>query len=201
MRRLPPPPDGALEWDGRADLRLPPGCGVLHAVRPATAELPLRIVFARGGERLKPAGARYTRTLRNLFQEEAFPPWIRERLPLVELEGELAAVVAQELLAGVRGRAAATLEHAILEPFERRRRVLLPSYQAWKETGAVLAALVASGSARWPNVCRSLVNDVLLAMSCREAGVVLVTLNTRDFARIAEVRPFDFVAPWPVPMS
>jgi tRNA(Ile)-lysidine synthase len=92
MRRLPPPPDGALEWDGRADLRLPPGCGVLHAVRPATAELPLRIVFARGGERLKPAGARYTRTLRNLFQEEAFPPWIRERLPLVELEGELAAV-------------------------------------------------------------------------------------------------------------
>jgi predicted nucleic acid-binding protein len=113
----------------------------------------------------------------------------------------LAAVVAQELLAGVRGRAAATLEHAILEPFERRRRVLLPSYQAWKETGAVLAALVASGSARWPNVSRSLVNDVLLAMSCREAGVVLVTLNTRDFARIAEVRPFDFVAPWPVPMS
>jgi hypothetical protein len=28
---------------------------------------------------------------------------------------------------------------------------------------------------------------------------VLVTSNARDFARIAEVRPFDFVAPWPVP--
>jgi tRNA(Ile)-lysidine synthase len=93
MRRLPPPPGGlSLEWDGRAELRLPPGCGVLHAVRPAGAELPLRVVFARGGERLKPAGSRFTRTLRNLFQEEAFPPWIRERLPLVELEGELAAV-------------------------------------------------------------------------------------------------------------
>ena len=93
MRRLPPPPEGlALEWDGRRDLALPPGCGVLAAVRPARAELPLRIVFARGGERLKPAGSRYTRTLRNLFQEEAIPPWIRERLPLVQLEGELAAV-------------------------------------------------------------------------------------------------------------
>lgn len=93
MRRLPPPPGGlALEWDGRRDLALPPGCGVLAAVKPARAELPLRIVFAQGGERLKPAGSRYTRTLRNLFQEEAIPPWIRERLPLVQLDGQLAAV-------------------------------------------------------------------------------------------------------------
>ena len=94
MPRLPPPParDQALEWDGRADLHLPPGCGVLAAVKPARDELPLRVVFTRGGERLKPAGSRFTRTLRNLFQEEAIPPWIRERLPLVELNGELAAV-------------------------------------------------------------------------------------------------------------
>jgi hypothetical protein len=31
--------------------------------------------------------------------------------------------------------------------------------------------------------------------------VVLVTENTRDFERIAQVRRFDFVAPWPVPSS
>ena len=94
MPRLPPPPtrDQSLEWDGRADLVLPPGCGVLAAVKPAQEELPLRIVFTRGGERLKPAGSRSPRTLRNLFQEEGIPPWIRERLPLVQLDGELAAV-------------------------------------------------------------------------------------------------------------
>ncbi|MGH8441942.1 MAG: tRNA lysidine(34) synthetase TilS [Nevskiaceae bacterium] len=94
MARLAPAPapGTALEWDGRADLKLPPGCGELKALKPARAELPLRVVFARGGERLKPVGSRYTRTLRNLFQEEAIPPWIRERLPLVELDGELAAV-------------------------------------------------------------------------------------------------------------
>jgi len=93
MHRLPPAPQGlALEWDGRADLRLPPGCGVLHAVKPARAELPLRVVFASGGERLKPVGSRYTRTLRNLFQEAAVPPWVRERMPLLELDGELAGV-------------------------------------------------------------------------------------------------------------
>jgi tRNA(Ile)-lysidine synthase len=93
MHRLLAAPQGlALEWDGRADLALPAGCGVLRAVKPAKAELPLRVVFARGGERLKPVGARFTRTLRNLFQEEAIPPWVRERLPLIELDGELAAV-------------------------------------------------------------------------------------------------------------
>ena len=43
----------------------------------------------------------------------------------------------------------------------------------------------------------SFVNDVMLAMSCRETGAVLITGNTRDFARIASVRAFDFVPPWP----
>ena len=38
---------------------------------------------------------------------------------------------------------------------------------------------------------------MLLAPSCRESGVVLVTANTRDFARIARLAAFDFVAPWP----
>jgi tRNA(Ile)-lysidine synthase len=93
MHRLPPPPQGVtLEWDGRADLKLPEGCGVLRAIKPATAEMPLRVSFMRGGERLKPAGSRYTRTLRNLFQEEAIATWIRERMPLIYLEGELAAI-------------------------------------------------------------------------------------------------------------
>jgi len=38
-------------------------------------------------------------------------------------------------------------------------------------------------------------------MSCRESGIVLVTKNVRDFARIAAVRPFDFVPPWPIPAA
>ena len=111
----------------------------------------------------------------------------------------LSAVVAQELLAGAKGNAAKVIQESVLEPFERRGRVIVPSYPAWKETGAVLSALIARGAARWPEVSRSFVNDILLALSCREAGVVLVTENLRDFERIAEVRRFDFVAPWPSP--
>lgn len=109
----------------------------------------------------------------------------------------LSAVVVQELRAGVRGQAATRLESVIVAPFERRGRVFTPSYAAWKESGRVLAELV--GGADWRSVTRSFVNDVLLAMSCREAGVVLVTTNLRDCSRIKAVRSFDYVAPWPVP--
>ncbi len=107
----------------------------------------------------------------------------------------LSAVVVQELRAGVRGRAAAVLEAAIIQPFERRGRLLTPGYAAWKESGRVLAELV--GSRDWSTVNRSFVNDVLLAMSCRESGVVLVTRNLKDCARIAAVRAFDYSPPWP----
>jgi predicted nucleic acid-binding protein len=111
----------------------------------------------------------------------------------------LSAVVVQELHAGVRGRAATKLDATIVAPFERRGRLVTPSYEAWKESGRVLAELV--GSTDWRSVSRSFVNDVLLAMSCRESGLVLVTKNVRDFARIAARRRFDYVEPWPMPAS
>ena len=111
----------------------------------------------------------------------------------------LSAVVVQELRAGVRGKAAARLEAAIVAPFERRGRLVTPSYAAWKESGRVLAELVAPTT--WSSVSRSFVNDVLLAMSCRESGMVLVTNNLRDCLRIAAVRAFDFEAPWPIPAT
>jgi predicted nucleic acid-binding protein len=44
---------------------------------------------------------------------------------------------------------------------------------------------------------KSFANDVLLALSCREAGCVLVTGNDRDFHRIRRYAPFDYVTPWP----
>ena len=111
----------------------------------------------------------------------------------------LSAVVMQELRAGVHGKGATTLERFLFEPFERRERVVVPTLAAWKNTGVVLSALTESKKKRRSDVSRSFVNDILLALSCREAGAVLVTENVRDFALIAEIRSFDFVEPWPVP--
>jgi len=48
-------------------------------------------------------------------------------------------------------------------------------------------------------VPRSVVRDVLVAYSCREAGAVLVSANRRDMERIARVFAFEFAAPYPVP--
>jgi len=106
----------------------------------------------------------------------------------------LSAVVAQELRAGVRTAGAVDwLEKEVVGRFERRGRLITPTYWAWKESGRILSRLIG----RSETVSRSFVNDVLLAMSCRESGVVLVTANLGDFERIARVRKFDFVAPWP----
>jgi predicted nucleic acid-binding protein len=71
--------------------------------------------------------------------------------------------------------------------------VFVPTYWAWKEAGRILSGLVG----KVQSVPPSLVNDTLLAMSCRESGVVLITGNLRDFERIAKFRNFDFVSAWP----
>lgn len=59
----------------------------------------------------------------------------------------------------------------------------------------MLAALLPPSAGR--SLTRSFVNDVLLAMACRESGIVLVSNNTADFERIARSRKFAFVSPWP----
>ena len=40
-------------------------------------------------------------------------------------------------------------------------------------------------------------NDVVLATSCREEGIEIVTLNERDFSRIQQIEPVPYVTPWP----
>ncbi len=111
----------------------------------------------------------------------------------------LSAVVVQELRAGTKGgEDLRTLERYILEPFERRGRVVTPSYSTWSQAGDVLRELVRT-EGQTPASARSLANDVLLALSCREAGVTLVTENLRDFQRIRRLVPFEFVPPWPAP--
>jgi predicted nucleic acid-binding protein len=76
-----------------------------------------------------------------------------------------------------------------------------PTYAAWKLSGAVLAELSRSEGLELHRLSRSFVNDVLLAVSCRESGLTLVTDNRGDFARIRRVIAFDFVTPWPRPSS
>jgi predicted nucleic acid-binding protein len=81
----------------------------------------------------------------------------------------------------------------LLGVYDARGRVLVPSLGAYLEGGRVLAALHEREGIEISRA-GSLVNDVLLATSCREAGVRLVTENTNDFATIQRhLRGFRFV--------
>ncbi|MEO7987794.1 MAG: type II toxin-antitoxin system VapC family toxin [Gemmatimonadales bacterium] len=112
----------------------------------------------------------------------------------------LSAVVAQELRAGVRSAAERRrLERYVLEPYDRRGRVVTPSPQAWHESGNLLAELTRREGVELGRLSKAFGNDVLLALSCREQGLVLITDNRRDFERIARVARFHFVDRWPYP--
>lgn len=82
------PPHYAVEWDGRRELELPSGCGVLRAAAPLQAQVRL----PRGGERLRLYGARHHSSLRALAQQQGLPPWLRERLAIIEVNGELLSI-------------------------------------------------------------------------------------------------------------
>ena len=110
----------------------------------------------------------------------------------------LSAVVMQELAAGARSAdAARDVQRGVFDPFERRRRVFAPSSAAFAESGRVLAAVAAKEG--WPLLDEqpSLLNDALIAASCREQGITLITRD-RDFERLALfVKGFRHASPWP----
>jgi predicted nucleic acid-binding protein len=114
----------------------------------------------------------------------------------------LSAVVAQELRAGVRSSAdGRRLERHVLDVYARRERVVTPSTQAWHDSGDLLAELARREGLEVARLSKAFGNDVLLALSCREAGLVLVTDNRGDFERIRRWAPFSFIDRWPSPRS
>jgi len=110
----------------------------------------------------------------------------------------LSVVVAQELRAGVkRGEDRKALERHVLTVFERAGRTISPSANAWHRSGDLLSEMAMQEGLEVGRVSKAFANDVLLALSCREAGCLLVTSNVRDFERIRRYVHFDFTKPWP----
>jgi predicted nucleic acid-binding protein len=109
----------------------------------------------------------------------------------------MSAVVMQELAVGARSpEAARDLQRSLFEPFERRGRVFAPSSAAFVESGRIIASLAAREGSR-VSENPSLLNDALLASSCREQGITLVTRDS-DFDRFLPfLRRWRHVGPWP----
>ncbi|MBL1431926.1 MAG: tRNA lysidine(34) synthetase TilS [Gammaproteobacteria bacterium] len=81
-------PSEKLEFDG----------GILSArqVKGAGLRIPeeseIEVRFRQGGERCQPAGQAQSRELKTLFQEWAVPHWLRDRIPLIYVNGKLVAI-------------------------------------------------------------------------------------------------------------
>lgn len=136
----------------------------------------------------------FINAFRDPAANEALQQFHRARAPFEYLS----VVVAQELRAGVQGSVdRRKLERHVLGVYERVGRAISPSPTAWHRSGDVLAAMAREDGLELSRVTKSFSNDILLALSCREAGCVLITENTRDFSRIRRFAVFDFVAPWP----
>jgi tRNA(Ile)-lysidine synthase len=95
-----PPRDFNRAWSGKSCTALPDLAGTLVAINVrgqgvSAAKLKGRDVvlrLRRGGERLQTDAKRPRRALKNLLQEAKLPPWERETLPLIYVDGELACV-------------------------------------------------------------------------------------------------------------
>ncbi|MDH4191503.1 MAG: tRNA lysidine(34) synthetase TilS [Betaproteobacteria bacterium] len=90
----------SVAWRGERRLELPGYGGELRFRRTRGAGIDARLLalgeFAvrprSGGERLQPEASRPRRSLKNLFQEQAVPPWEREQMPLLFQGARLAWV-------------------------------------------------------------------------------------------------------------
>ena len=102
----------------------------------------------------------------------------------------LSAVVLEELYAGASGRVLHSLERMERE-FDRMKRILVPNLGDWTEAGRVLARLVAKHGYEKIGQGR-LANDALIAMSAARMGFRVITVNERDFGKLAEFREFQW---------
>jgi len=104
----------------------------------------------------------------------------------------LSSVVLEELYAGAFGQMRDSVER-LERDFERARRILVPNLGDWSQAGRVLARLAAKYGYEKIGQGR-LTNDALIAMSAARIGARVITVNERDFRKLAEFRSFQWEA-------
>jgi predicted nucleic acid-binding protein len=104
----------------------------------------------------------------------------------------LSSVVLEELYAGAVGSIGDSIER-LEHDFERAKRILVPNLGDWTQTGRVLARVAAKYGCERIGQGR-LTNDALIAMSAGRIGARVITINERDFRKLAEFRSFQWEA-------
>lgn len=132
------------------------------------------------------------------FRNEAAAQELEEYYAVFTPITFVSSVVVHELLAGAGTVAKARqIREKLVGPLMRARRVLTPSHASWERAAEGLAKMAKEEPRELRTVPKSLVNDFLIAASCREAGVTIVTENVADFALVQKYIAHDHVRPWP----
>jgi predicted nucleic acid-binding protein len=102
----------------------------------------------------------------------------------------LSSVVLEELYAGVSARDGRVVER-LERDFHRASRIVVPNLTDWAQTGKVLSLVAARHDFERIGKGR-LTNDALIAVSAGRLGITVLTVNARDFKRLAEFRLFHW---------
>jgi predicted nucleic acid-binding protein len=110
----------------------------------------------------------------------------------------LSSIVLHELLVGaITVAKSKEIRETVAGPFRRTRRIFTPGSDAWETAAEAIATMARRQRRALKTMPKSLINDFLLAASCRESGIVLVTFNTADFDAIRRYMRFQFIPAWP----
>ncbi|HEV8078306.1 MAG TPA: tRNA lysidine(34) synthetase TilS, partial [Marinobacter sp.] len=90
----------AMPWpDPHTPLLLPGGdrlrwqqAGIGEGLAAKWLNKPWQVCWRQGGERSHPMGRGHSQTVKKLLQEYQLPLWLRARVPLLMVDGQLAAV-------------------------------------------------------------------------------------------------------------
>ena len=102
----------------------------------------------------------------------------------------LSAVVLEELYAGANAAGRKKLIR-LERDFEKIGRLLVPALSDWSRTGIVLAHIGEKYGIEQIGRAR-LTNDTLIGTSTSRLGITLLTINERDFGKIAEFCPLTW---------
>jgi predicted nucleic acid-binding protein len=119
---------------------------------------------------------------------------ISRNISLAELSSGfyLSAIVLQELAAGAADETAIKQLDVVRRIYEKKGRILVPTFADWWIAGTVLNSLQRGRRAKRSRLIPKIsieeryriTNDVLLARTARRAGVTVVTDNLSDFEKI-----------------
>lgn len=104
----------------------------------------------------------------------------------------LSAVVLLELEAGAFSKKDQQLVERLTRGFDKADRIIVPTASDYREGGKLLRRLQEEKGYDLSKAY-SLVNDVLIALSARRIGAMVITRNAKDFEAIRDLRPFPLM--------